>query len=76
MLATLAIYGLRLNRVAGLMVDDAFYVLLAKALAEGEGYRLISSGTTAIQPLYPPGFPAMLSLVFRISPEFHKTYGC
>lgn len=70
MLATLAVYVLRLNPVVGLMVDDAWYVLLAKALAEGRGFRLISSATIPIQPLYPPGFPAILSLVFRISPEF------
>lgn len=69
-LATLVIYVLRLNHAAGLMVDDAFYVLLAKALAEGEGYRLISSGATAMLPLYPPGFPAILSFAFHVSPEF------
>ena len=66
----LAIYLLRLNGVAGLMVDDAWYMLFAKALAEGEGYRVISSATTSILPLYPPGFPAILSFVFRISPQF------
>ena len=31
--AVLSIYLLRLNRAAGLMVDDAWYMLLAKALA-------------------------------------------
>lgn len=69
-LATLSIYVLRLNGAAGLMVDDAFYVLLAKALAEGEGYRLINSGTTAMLPLYPPGFPAILSFAFHVAPRF------
>jgi hypothetical protein len=68
--ATVAIYLLRLNRAAGLMVDDAWYMLLAKAIADGNGYRLVSSATTPILPLYPPGFPAILSLVFRASPEF------
>jgi hypothetical protein len=70
LLAILAIYQLRLNTVAGLMVDDAWYVVLAKALASGEGFRLISSASTPIQPLYPPGFPAVLSLVMHFSPEF------
>lgn len=64
------VYGLRLDRVAGLMVDDAWYVLLGRALARGEGYRLVSSAATAILPVVPPGFPAMLSLVFRVRPEF------
>src|SRR5687767_15703104 len=70
LLAILAIYQLRLNTVAGLMVDDAWYVVLAKALASGEGFRLISSASTPIQPLYPPGFPAVLSLVMHFSPGF------
>ena len=68
--AIAAVYLLRLNTVVGLMVDDAWYLVLAKALAEGSGFRLISSATTPIQPLYPPGFPALLSLVFRLTPEF------
>src|SRR5688572_12286530 len=67
-----AVYFLRLNAVVGLMVDDAWYVVLAKALSEGAGFRLISSAATPIQPLYPPGFPAVLSLVFHIDPEFPR----
>jgi hypothetical protein len=68
--AVLTIYVLRLNGAAGLMVDDGYYMMLAKALSEGEGYRLVSSATTAMVPLYPPGFPALLSIVFRLFPEF------
>ena len=70
MLVMLAIYLLRIDRVAGLMVDDAWYVLLAKALAEGQGYRIISSAVAQILPGYPPGFPGILSLVFRVNPRF------
>jgi hypothetical protein len=69
-LVLVAIYLLRMNRAAGLMVDDAYYVLLARALAEGHGYRLISSATVEMLPLYPPGFPFLLSLVFRVMPQF------
>ena len=57
MLVTLPIYVLRLNGAAGMMVDDAWYMLLAKSLAEGSGYKLISSAAVAILPLYPPGIP-------------------
>ena len=64
------LYLLRLDRTAGLLVDDAWYVLLGRALARGEGYRLVSSAATPILPVVPPGFPAILSLVFRLSPEF------
>jgi hypothetical protein len=67
---TLVIYVLRLDRVVGLVVDDAWYVLLAKALATGQGYSLINSPTPGITPLYPPGFPAVLSIVFHLSPAF------
>jgi hypothetical protein len=69
-LAALAVYLLRVNGAAGLMVDDAYYVLMAKALSEGQGYRLVSSATTAMVPLYPPGFPAILSAIFYLRPEF------
>ena len=68
--AVLAIYVLRLNVVAGLVVDDAWYVLLARALAEGNGFTIISSPREAMLPLYPPGFPAVLSLVYRVHPQF------
>ena len=69
-LAALAIYLLRLNGAAGMMVDDGWYMLLAKSLAGGSGYRLISSAVEPILPMYPPGFPALLSIVVRMSPDF------
>jgi hypothetical protein len=69
-LAALVVYVLRLNGAAGMIVDDAWYVMLAKSLAEGRGYKLISSAAEPILPLYPPGFPALLSIVVRISPDF------
>ncbi len=37
-LLPLSIYVLRLNGVAGMMVDDGWYVMLARMLARGEGY--------------------------------------
>ena len=70
MLVALPVYVLRLDSAAGMMVDDAWYMLLAKSLAEGSGYKLVSSSAVAILPLYPPGFPALLSMVFRASPDF------
>jgi hypothetical protein len=66
----LPIYLLRLDRVVGFYVDDAWYVLLAKALATGQGYTLINSPSPGIVPFYPPAFAWLLSLVFRLSPEF------
>ena len=69
-IVVLGVYVLRLNAIVGLFVDDAWYVLLAKALATGQGYTLINSPTAGILPLYPPGFPALLSLFYRLSPHF------
>jgi len=66
----LVIYLLRLDRVVGLYSDDAWYVLLAKALATGHGYTLINSPSPGITPLYPPAFAWLLSLVFRVAPDF------
>ena len=65
-----ATYVLRLDAVCGLFADDAWYVLLAKALATGQGYTLINAPSPGLVPVYPPGFPALLSLVFRIAPRF------
>ncbi|MGH9768824.1 MAG: hypothetical protein ACREAB_15440 [Blastocatellia bacterium] len=67
---SLTIYLLRLDQVAGLTVDDAWYVLLAKALATGQGYTLINSPTPGISPFYAPAFPALLSIFYRLSPNF------
>ena len=69
-LVCLAIYLLRLDQVSGFFVDDGWYVLLAKSLATGQGYSLINSPSPGIPPLYPPAFPFLLSLVFRVAPQF------
>ena len=62
-----AIYALRLDDAIGLIVDDAWYVVLAKGLSEGQGFRLVSSAATAIMPAVPPGFPAILAPIFLVS---------
>src|SRR5690242_1713578 len=64
------IYSMRLDKVVGMFQDDAWYALLGKALATGQGYTLINSPTPGILPLYPPAFPFLLSLAFRIAPQF------
>jgi hypothetical protein len=69
-LLAILIYILRLDSVVGMMVDDAWYVLLAKSLATGQGYSLINSPTPGILPLYPPGYPFLLSILYRLNPNF------
>ena len=64
------IYAMRLDKVVGMFQDDAWYALLGKAIATGQGYTLINSPTPGISPLYPPAYPFLLSLVFRISSQF------
>ena len=66
----LAVYILRLDSIGGLFHDDAWYMLLGKALATGQGFTLINSPSAGILPSYPPAFPALLSLIFRIQPNF------
>ena len=69
----LAVYLLRLDVVVGQYVDDAWYVLLAQAIASGQGYHLISAPTpdlAAILPFSPPGFPLVLALVVAVTPAF------
>jgi len=65
-----AVYVLRLNRAAGLVVDDAWYVLLGQSLADGGRFALVSSAAAPILPSVPPIFPAILAAVFAIVPSF------
>ncbi len=48
--AFFVVYLLRLDRVVGMFMDDAWYALLGQALATGQGYTLINSPTPGILP--------------------------
>lgn len=54
----------------GVFFDDAIYVLVAKAMAEGQGivYPQLPGTPPAIH--YPPLWSALLSLVWRVHPAF------
>ena len=54
----------------GVFHDDAMYVILARSLATGQGYRYLNLPGTPIASHFPPGYPAMLSLIWRIAPNF------
>jgi hypothetical protein len=56
--------------MVGFYHDDAIYVVTAKALAQGEGYRIISLPQSWPQTKYPVFYPFLLSLVWRLYPEF------
>ena len=67
---SLFFYYFLTDRVAGLFADDAWYALLAKSIATGQGYQVINSPTPGILPLYPPLYPLLLSIPFRFFREF------
>jgi hypothetical protein len=56
--------------VCGQCHDDAIYVLTAKALAEGEGYRLVNLPGEPPQTKYPPLYPALLAGLWKLWPDF------
>ncbi len=54
----------------GIYHDDSIYWVAAKSLAEGNGYRIESLPGQPYQTKYPPLYPALLSLVWRLNPDF------
>lgn len=56
--------------VTGVYHDDAIYVSTAKALAEGQGYRLINLPDAPLQTKYPFLYPLLLALIWKIWPAF------
>jgi hypothetical protein len=57
-------------RVSGVFHDDAIYVATAKALADGQGYRLINLPDAPHQTKFPILYPAVLSVIWKIWPAF------
>jgi hypothetical protein len=55
---------------AGTFHDDGVYLVTAKALAEGQGYRIISLPSEPPQTKYPILFPWLVSLVWHLNPSF------
>lgn len=54
----------------GFYHDDTINLVSAKSLAEGTGYRIPSLPQQPWQTKYPPVFPALLALVWKLSPTF------
>ena len=54
----------------GSVHDDTLYFSTAKALAEGEGFVMPSVPGAPPQTKYPILYPALLSLAWRLGPEF------
>lgn len=54
----------------GVVHDDGMYVVLAKALASGQGYRWIHVPGAPPATHFPPGYPAVLALLWLAFPAF------
>jgi hypothetical protein len=54
----------------GFYRDDSMYVVLAKALATDQDYRIISLPYEPAQTKSPPFYPLLLSLIWRAWPDF------
>lgn len=55
---------------AGTIHDDGIYLITAKAMAEGKGYRLLNLPGEPKQTKYPIGFPALIAVLWKIAPNF------
>jgi hypothetical protein len=56
--------------VVGIHNDDGVYVITAKALATGQGYRLLHVRGEPLQTKYPPLYPLLLAAIWCIDPSF------
>ena len=54
----------------GFYHDEGIYVSTAKGLATGQGYRIIDLPGEPAETKYPPFYPFLLSLIWRIYPSF------
>lgn len=54
----------------GIYHDDGLYFVTAQSWATGHGHRIASFPGTLAQTKYPPVFPLLLSLVWRINSDF------
>ncbi len=59
----------------GVFFDDAIYVLLGKGIAEGQGYVYPQLPGTPPAIHYPPVWPAVIALVWKLGPSFPGNIG-
>jgi hypothetical protein len=54
----------------GVLHDDAVYVILAKSLATGQGFRYLNLPGEPFATHFPPGYPVFLAALWRFMPDF------
>lgn len=59
----------------GVFYDDGIYLILAKSLATGEGLRYLNLPGHPAATHYPPGYPALLALLWKVAPDFPGNVG-
>jgi len=71
-LSSLALsYQYIVPEVCGVYHDDAIYVSTAKAIAQGDGYRLINLPNSPKQTKYPILYPLLLAAtIWKFWPQF------
>lgn len=61
--------------VVGVFHDDGVYALLAKAIATGRGFHHLGLPGAPAATHYPPLYPLLLAVVWRIAPSFPENIG-
>jgi hypothetical protein len=54
----------------GVFQDDGAYVILARSLAQGEGFRFSNIPGEPVATHYPPLYPVLLAALWKLSPAF------
>ncbi len=54
----------------GFYHDDSIYWVSARSLATGDGYRIQSLPGQPYQTKYPPLYPALLAVIWKLNPQF------
>jgi Dolichyl-phosphate-mannose-protein mannosyltransferase len=74
LLTAAAVFGVGASMIDGSAVgalrDDSMYLELAKALAGGQGYQWLNLPGAPAATHFPPGYPAVLALLWKIAPVF------
>lgn len=70
MVGAVVAFAMPWDALVGVFYDDGLYAALARALAEGRGYRFLHLPDAPPGVHYPPGWPFVLSLLWRVRPEF------
>lgn len=73
LLAAIAAAAVALSITAqpvGVFQDDGMYVVLARSIAEGDGYRFTNLPNAPHGIHYPPLYPLWLALLWKLGPSF------